>query len=212
MEHYVITIGREYGSRGMEIGLKLSQSLNIPVYYKDLAKMAAKRMGLDENVILDVDETVSVNLASVFSREGSKTKSLQDQLFDCEKTIMQEIVLKESCIMVGHCASYILKQHPHLLNVFVYAPYSVRFERIQEEHEDLSTDEVEMLIDTIDKNRHNYYKHYTKQNRGSRVNRQIQIDSSILGVDGTAKLIEEAVKMRFQLEGKEEGKDEDKDN
>ena len=199
MEHYVITIGREYGSRGMEIGLNLAKCLNIPIYYKDLVKMAAKKMNIDEKLLLDIDETISVNLASILNRDGSNTKSLQDQLYDCEKEIILELAHTESCIIVGHCASHILSQHPNLLNVFIYAPYSVRFKQIQEEYPDLSVDEVERLIDTIDKNRHNYYKHYTKQNRGSRVNRQIQIDSGCFGVEDATKLLEEAAVRRFQL-------------
>lgn len=201
MDNFVITIGREYGSCGYQIGQLVAKKLGIPIYYKDFIPMASKRMKMNESVLLDVDESVSTNYEGLFSRENARAKSLQDQLFACEKEIILELVQKESCIIVGHCASHILRDFPRVLNVFIYAPYSVRFHHIAEEYPSLSTDEVEMLIDTVDKNRHNYYKHYTKENRGSRVNRQIQLDSSILGIENSAQLLAQAAIMRFGLDG-----------
>ncbi len=193
-KHFVITIGREYGSLGYKIGLKLGEMLGINVYYKDLIELVAKELKMDLYQIQDIDETYSVNIGSYFSK-NTPSKSLQDKIFETESRIIKNLAETESCIIVGHCASYILHERRNTLNVFIYAPDHLRLQNILDEYH-LTKEASEKLIKEMDAARHNYYKHYTNQNRLSRVYRQIMIDSSVLGVEQTAEIIMDmAVKM-----------------
>lgn len=196
-KNYVITIGREFGSCGMEIGKIVAKKLGIKVYYKELVEMAAERMGMRTAVLMDIDETFANNLQTYITTP--KKRTLQDTLFETEAEIIKELAEKESCVIVGHCASYVLREFKNTLNLFVYAPYGVRFNHLLNEYQ-LTREATENMIESVDKARHAYYKHYTKANRGSRDNRQIMFDSSVLGVEKTAEVVEHIVKLKFDLE------------
>lgn len=197
MSHYIITIGREFGSCGREIGKILATELGIGFYDRELIEMAAEKSNMKASVLEDYDETVSLKAAGFFPGTGFKAASLQDKLFSLQAQIIKEVSSKESCVIIGRCADYVLRDHKNCLNVFVFAPYGVRYNRLLEEYS-LTHEATERMIEQIDKSRHNYYKHYTKCDRGERCGKHIIIDSSVLGVRGTAKILKEIVMEKFR--------------
>ncbi|MEQ8154075.1 MAG: cytidylate kinase-like family protein [Clostridiaceae bacterium] len=196
MRNYVITIGREYGSQGMHVGMCLAEMLNIPIYYKDLVKMAAEELGEPVDALMDIDETYSMNVADFLLNKNGGPRSRQDRLFDAEANVIRRLAKTESCIIVGHCASYILRHEPNVINVFIYAPDGVRYQHLLEEYR-MTPDATIKMMESVDKQRHNYYDHYTGQKRGSRELRQFMLDSSVLGVEGTAKVLKCIVEEKF---------------
>lgn len=195
---FVVTIGREYGSQGMAIGKKLSEMLGVPMYYKELVNLAAKEMDESEEELLAVDETFSMTVPNIFLNKSMYPVTLQDRLFDVEKDIIRRLARTESCILIGHCASFVLRDFSNVLNVFIYAPNGVRFQHLLNER-NLSKEATIRLMEDADRNRHNYYEHYTKKKRGSRELRQVMLDSSIFGVEGTAQVLKRMIEVRFGI-------------
>lgn len=200
MEQYVITIGREYGSRGREIGEKLAKELKIGFYDKELLEIAAQRLETDVKSIQNEDENITnkVNAFLKTHKLVEHNNSKQDKLFMETKEVLLDKVKRESFVVIGRCADYILKNAVNCLNVYIFAPKSNRIYRIKNEY-GLTEESATDIVDRVDKDRHSYYKHYTKCNRGERSNKQILIDSSLLGVDGTVEILKEIVVKKFKL-------------
>jgi len=114
------------------------------------------------------------------------------------KEVLQSKAKRESFVVIGRCADYILKDSANCLCVYIFAPRSNRIYRIKNEY-GLTEESAADIVDRVDKDRHAYYKHYTKSNRGERSNKQILIDSSVLGVDGTVAILKEIAVKKFKL-------------
>lgn len=196
-ENLVITIGREYGSGGREIGRKLAQALGIKFYDKEIIDMAAKESGMSKEVFEKVDETaVNSLLYSIVSGAymmGSHISPIldlpiNDKLFILESNIIKEIVAKESCVIVGRCADYILRDYKNCINIFIHAPLQTRIEHAITNY-NLPKEKAEQKINKIDKKRATYYNYYTGNKWGQTQLYELSIDSSILGIDATAEFI-----------------------
>lgn len=196
MEQYVITIARQFGSLGRLIGKKLAGELNIGYYDRELIEQAAEIMKKPVSVISDYDEKVTGKFSKMLYPMGIDASVMQTKLFELEKTIILEISSKESCVIVGRCADYILKDHKSCIHIFVYAPYEKRMSNCINEL-NLHKAEAERMIDSVDKARQLYYKYHTNQELHSIEGKHLMIDSSLLGVDGTVHLIKEIVEKKF---------------
>lgn len=195
---YIITIGRQYGSGGHEIGEKLAQRLNIAFYDNALIDRVSKNSGLCEEVIKEHDErptssflynlvmdTYSGSLTSGTAAEipfGQKVFLAQ---FDTVKKIADE----GPCVIVGRCADYILKDKPNLIKIFIYADNDFRITRILEENPDINTAKIDDIIDKKDRNRANYYNFYSDSKWGHAASYDLCLNSSKLGIDGTVDAI-----------------------
>lgn len=203
MKHTVITIGRQYGSGGREIGRRLGELLGIKVYDNELLSLAAEKKGLPEAYLDRVDEKAADSFLYSLAMGASHFRhlhatvqmSMNDKLFIAQSELMKEIAERESAVFVGRCADHILRKHEGLLSIFIHADFESRVARICE-LEGCSRKEAEELIVKNDKRRINYYSFYTGGKWGKSDNYHMTLDSGLLGVEGTANLLVEAVRMR----------------
>lgn len=196
MEHYIITIGREFGSRGREIGEKLGEALGIPVYDKEVIEIGAKKQGIRKSAYNYVDKIIDEKLNGYNTDHIFFESSYVNQLFDLQAETIRDLAKEGPCIFIGRCADYVLKDHKNCINIFIFASYSERYYHLLNEY-GLTEEETKMMIARVDKARHEYYKHFTGRNRGDRHTKQIVIDSGLFGVDGTVEMLKGAIETRF---------------
>ena len=196
MKKVIITISREFGCGAREIARKLASELGIPFYDKDLVDMAAAKAGVHVDIFKNSDEVLSSRSASKLFREfgyGSSTAFYSDKAIAAQADVIRSIAEKpDSAILFGRCSDYILREYPNMLNFFLYAPISYRVRHIAGAY-DLDAKESAKLIKRVDKQRHNYYKYVTGQNRGDRNGKNLMIDVEKFGVDGTVKMMVAAI-------------------
>jgi uncharacterized membrane protein YczE/cytidylate kinase len=195
----IITIGHQFGSGGHEIGEKLAQKLNIAFYDKEIIQYTAKESGYSENYIAEHEEKLTNSiLYDLVTQNYAYTKEMQpslDALFAAESKVIKEIAIKESCVIVGRCADYVLKDMNQLTRVFVHANDKNRITRIAKQY-NLSNDAAKNKIHQNDKKRENYYKQYTGRDVDRIQNYNLTIDSNIFGIDGTVNMINDLVAKR----------------
>ena len=200
----IITIGRQYGSGGRIIGKLLAEKLGISFYDKEIIEMAAKKSGMSQEAFEKVDETAASSLlysiatsVSMFGNYVSPQVDLplNDKLFIIQSEIIKSIAKKGSCVIVGRCADYILKDRSDIINLFIYADKESRKKRAINEY-GISPNKVDSYLHKTDKKRSTYYNHYTGEKWGNYLNYHMCLDSSILGVEGTVHMIEEFIKER----------------
>lgn len=194
METKVICISRQFGSGGHEIGVKTAAKLGIRVYEKELLHMACRYGGVSESTLRDSDEraTNPYLFQGVYEGNYHVTRGLptSEVLFSLQSHEIQKIAARESCVMVGRCADCVLRDEPGitLLRVFVSAPFEFRVQRkIEQEH--LSKDKAVHLVKKIDRQRRQYYEHYTGQPWGDPRFYDINLDSSAVCIDRAVELI-----------------------
>lgn len=200
----IITIGREFGSGGREIGEKLSQRLGIPFYDKKLISVASKLSGMSENVFYQNDEsqsgsfiysllmgTYSVGEGGLIYPEMPISHKVFLAQFDAIKTIAEE----GPCVIVGRCADYVLKEYDNVLKIFITASLKSRKERAISSY-GISTEKADDYVKKMDKKRGGYYKFYTGAKWGEAANFDLCINSSTLGIDNTVELLLDYVKYR----------------
>ena len=191
--NFIITIGREFGSGGREIGEMLAERLGIKCYDKLILKMAAEHSGLNEKLFEINDEkninsiTTSLMSSSYFGATTSHQPILV-QLFLAQFNAIKSLEGKESCVIIGRCADDVLKHYPHKLRVFVCADHNKRVERVMKRH-DCSSKEAEKLIKKTDKSRARYYNYFASGTWGDARNYDLCVNSSVLGVEGTVNAI-----------------------
>ncbi len=196
-ENIVITIGRQFGSGGHEIAKGVADSLAIPFYDKEIIVEAAKKTGLDENLFKEVEErNVSSFLYSIAlgayspanSLSGMPFMNINETVFQAQANVISEFAEKGSGVFVGRCADHILKDHPALCRIFVYADMDDRINRIKKLY-NLSDGEAEDLIAKTDKKRANFYNYYTGLKWNHLQNYDLCLNSAKLGVSGSVKAI-----------------------
>ena len=206
MSHVVLALGRSYGSGGREIGEKVAKLCGMTFYDKELLKLAAEKSGMHPDVLEKIDETAGSSLLYSLSTgthllgahfTQTAEQPLQDQLYIAQTNIIKEIAEKESCVIVGRCADYLLRNMKECVKVFIDAPTETRIKRIMALY-DLPENKAAEQIRKADKKRANYYGFYTGKKWGTRDNYQLSIDSSLLGVDATAELIASVLKKRAE--------------
>ena len=185
----IITISRQHGSGGREIGKKLSENLGIPFYDQDLIEMAAKSSSIDKNFLEHADTKGAGGFWQSLGEGIQHDLSLSDKAFLHQASVIREIAGKGSCVIVGRCGDYILKDYKNVLKVFVYADLDRRKDRIEHVYKE---DDKKALdkIEKTDKKRASYYKYYTGQNFGEAKNYDICLNSGLLGIAKCAETIQ----------------------
>ena len=188
----IITIGRQFGSGGKSVADALGSKLGIPVYDHELIIKAAQDSGFSAELFEQSDEKRrTFSLSSIFtSIYTSPTENYMSDngLFEIQCETIRKIAEQGSAVIVGRCSDYVLRDFDNTLNVFLTSPLSVRVERICERH-DLPEDKAEALILQKDRSREEYYNYFTFGNWGVASTYDLCIDSSILGIEGTADFI-----------------------
>ena len=195
MKKRIITISREFGSGGRTIGKMLAERLGIPCYDKELIEKLSQATGFDPKYIEEQGEYAPTkNLFSyAFVGRNINGMSVSDYLWNEQRKKILELAEQESCVIVGRCADYILREREDVLNVFVHAPVADRAKRIVDVYGE-TTVAPENRLREKDKKRAINYKYYTEQEWGRSQNYHLTIDSSAFGIEGSVDLILSLVK------------------
>lgn len=190
----IITISRQYGSGGREIGRKLAQRLGIPFYDYELISLAAKESGYAEELFAHVESKTNTNsflysLSLVRTSRGSLAKPLNDRLFAIQSDIVHKVAAEGSCVIVGRCADYILKNDFNCLNVFIYADNPSKVRRVMQRKNISEKQAIEAVL-TTDKRRATYYNYYTDGKWGKMGSYDIAINSSSSSIDNIVDILE----------------------
>ena len=197
MDKYIITISRQFGALGRTIAQKMSEELGIEFYDRDIVEHTAKRMGLPVSEISEEEERAGGFLGEKMYPLGMGAVSMQEELFQIQSNIIKDFASKESCIIVGRCADYCLREMDRVLNIYIYAPAEKRVENCTSI---LGMDEknARKMMQEVDKAREAYRKKYSKGMSDVFDNRDICIDSGKFGSEATAKLLCGVVRSVFE--------------
>ncbi len=192
MNATIINIGRQFGSGGRRVAAALGVRLDIPVYDNELIAEAAQKSGFSKDLFLQRDEHKSnftlSNLFGSINRYGSAESFLNDnRLFKIQSDVILELAQQGPAVFVGRASDYVLREMD-CLDVFITAPLEIRIKDVAE-REGISMDEAESMIAKRDRDREAYYNYLTFGNWGVASNYDLCIDSSILGIEGTADFI-----------------------
>lgn len=209
MQNFVITIARGFGSGGKEIAARLAKSLGIHCYENRILTLASELSGLDEFSFYDVDEKLRgsylINRLKQIPRAINfivKDKEFDgdEKLFEYQEKIIKELVAAESCVIVGKCADYVLRDYPNVIRIYIEAPRKACIERtIDRMH--ISEQKADKMITKMDKYRTDYYKFYT--NGGdwrNPTNYDFVLNSNRISEDDCIKLIQYYAKMKQYIE------------
>ncbi|MEG2097063.1 MAG: cytidylate kinase-like family protein [Pseudoflavonifractor sp.] len=189
----IITIGREYGSGGRIIAQRLAEALSIPFYDKEVIEGVAKKTGFAENFVRDAEHRPT-NSFFYDLYSSTQSLSLSDQVFIAQSGVIKDLANKGSCVIVGRCADYILRDYPHLLRVYIHAPIALRARRAYEEY-GVKEANVESYVAKQDKQRASYYNYFTSIRWGDSHSYDLCV-SSALGIDTAVDIIRTAALAR----------------
>jgi cytidylate kinase len=194
MENIYITIGRQFGSGGREIGKKVAQALNIPYYDKELLAVAAEESGLSKDFLKSYDEkpTNSFLYSLVMGQQniigGAPGVTVEQLANNAQRDAVLAVAEKGSCVIVGRCADYILRDKPGLVRVFVSADTDARIQRICG-RDGISPKEAEERMRKMDRTRASYYSFHTDRKWGAAESYDLCVSSSLRGIDRAVGLI-----------------------
>ena len=194
----VITIARQFGSGGREIGQRVAELLGIPLYDKEMIKAASEAGEIDEGIIREVEETATnsllytlamgSNVLGTTAHFGYKMP-LNDRLFILQSEIIKNYANEGSCVIIGRCSDYVLRERDDTLRIFIYGDIEHRRARVAERHPELKPTQIMDVINKTDKRRMSYYNFYTGAKWGKYDNYDMAVNSSTLGIENTAQLI-----------------------
>ena len=185
----VITISREFGAGGGEIGAKVAEALNWEYYHKELILRAAADSNIDVSNLLEWDEKVPVSFGFTQSLFDFYSRPMSEQVFEAQKKVILEIGQKGKCVITGRNANMILKEFDGCLNIFVHADFDWRLRRMKEKMPDFTEEQVAAEINAIDKKRRKYCTFFTKTEFGHSDFYDICLDTSRLGIDTCVDII-----------------------
>ena len=190
MKNRIVTISRQFGSGGRTIGKTVAQQLGIPCYDAELIQAIAQKSGFSESYIRDAGEyTPGSFLSSTFS-DRSFGPTNEDQLWVIQYDIISKLAQEGSCVIVGRCADFILRDKADCLRVFIHADMDFRAERIVREYGEREATAQQRLRDK-DKRRAAYYRFYTDMKWGDALNYSVTLNSGELGLERCAQIIQE---------------------
>lgn len=198
----IITISRQYGSGGREIGEELAGKLGIPFYDKELITRAAKESGFSETVFENVEKkatnsllySIAMGMNAYGNHDiGFTHLSLDDQVFLAQSNVIRQIAKEGPSVIVGRCADYILRDHKDVINVFIWADLAFRKERAIKLY-NMEADKAEETILKIDKRRANYYNYHASEKWGRAENYHLSIRSDYVGIDYAVELLADYIK------------------
>jgi len=194
MENFIITIGRQYGSGGKEIGLAIADRLGIKCYDRTLIELAASKAGVSEESVKSLDEmgkgSLFVPLANAYYGNvltGNFEFTLSDKLYVVQSEIIKNIAINESAVIVGRCANVILESFKNVLRLFIHAPIEERIKKVMA-RESVDAKKAEQMINKIDRKRKSYYSYYTDREWAD-MNDYDLIVSATLGVEAIVELV-----------------------
>ncbi len=197
MEHFVITISRQFGSMGRTIAARLSEILEVEYYDRYIVEATAQRLGQSVSTVSHVEENTGTFFLKKKYPFNMGIYSISDEVFFVQKNIIQDVASKSSCIIVGRCADSILKDMDNCLNVYIYAPYEARLHNCV--HELMMEERVaRKMIKEVDMERANYQKKYCPEVKSVFDNKHVMLNSSEFGIEGTAQILAQIARERWK--------------
>lgn len=200
----IITIGRQFGSGGKEIGEKLAQALEIKCYDKELLSRASKESGISQELFENHDEKptnsflyslVMDTYSFGYSSAAFADMPINHKVFLAQFDTIKKIAQEESCVMVGRCADYALAEYPGTISVFIHADLDKRIRRLAKVY-NLTDSAAKDQIIKSDKKRASYYNYYTSKKWGDSASYNLCLDSGVLGVEGCVEMIKAAIELK----------------
>lgn len=198
-EHKIVTIGREFGSGGHEVGNRLATRLDIPLYDNNLIRMVAEKLDIGEETAKALDETTLNSFLKGFVldpiEKTSQTRGteyippLNQQVFELQSDIIRKLADRGPCVIVGRCADYLLRENPNCINVFICAEWEDRVKRIAEKF-DISERKAAEKIKRMDRERRYYYESHTGLEWGSIDSHHLLLNVSRLGIERAVDILE----------------------
>ena len=195
MKSFSVTIGRQLGSGGRQIGEKLAGELGVGFYDKELIEIASKESGLGKEFFEQADEKEQhslfgglFGLRSSFDEIYINDYLRYETLFKIQSDVIRKLAGQNSCLFVGRCADYVLRENQRCLNIFISSDMEDRVRRIANLHQ-LTEDKAGELIRKTDKKRAEYYNYYSNKIWGAAESYHLCINSSVLGIDGTTDFV-----------------------
>jgi cytidylate kinase len=201
MRNFVITIGRQFGCGAHEIGTKLAQRLNVPYYDKEIIKRAANESGFNEDLFHFYDEKPTTSFLFNVSADGyipmgNNGISLEDQVVQYQFDTIRNVASEGSCIIVGRCADYVLKENPNMVSIFLHASDDYRLNRVINDY-GYSEKNARKEMRSIDKKRARFHDFYADNRWSDVTTYSLSIDVSQFGIDETVDLIEAYINRKF---------------
>lgn len=204
---FVITVGREFGSGGREIGKRLAELFGIDYYDKELLDAAAKESGVSTHFFEKTDERSPSFFESIYSYNlglgissyvGASTPISHDNIYALQSRVIEKIANEKPCVIVGRTADYVLRNHPCCINIFLHSSMKARVERIMRRGDVKSEAEAISIAQKRDKLRAAFYNYYTDKTWGRASSYDLAIDTSSMSIDDVVRLIADYVKIRIQ--------------
>ncbi len=200
MKH-IITIGRQFGSGGRDIGQMLAAKLDIRCYDKEILENSAKKMGICQSILEKSEESTSTRSNLLHNLVmSSRSDSFEEQMAKYEGRFLRQQADKGSCIVVGRCGNYVFRDDPDHIAFFIYAPIEFRTQRIMSQF-NMTEKEATKYITKTDKRRAMYYNMRTDENWNNLSQYNFILDSSVFGIEGTVDLIADIIRRRGAIEG-----------
>ena len=204
-KNFIITIGRQLGSGGRSIANLLAEHYGITAYDRKVIEMAAQESGLSAEFFENADEkkwhgffhAIFSNRAAANALGSSENYLSNDALFKMQSDTIRELAERESCIFVGRCADYILREHPCHINLFFTADLADRVSRIAQE-KNITEAQAAELIEKTDRRRADYYNYYSGKTWGAAESYDLCINTSHLGFERTTELLKEYIESRIK--------------
>lgn len=197
-ENYTVTISRQFGSLGRPIGMKLAEILGCAFYDRDIVEEAAAQLNISVAEASRLEEREKGSFLYMRYPLGTSNIELKERLYEIQYNIIKEWAAKGPCVIVGRCSDYILRNDPEHMNFFIFAPYEARLKNCIEELGMEKSEAVKMIAD-VDRARDAYHKRYTRFKASDLEYNHVMIDSSLLGVEGTAEAMASIIRQRFGL-------------
>lgn len=195
MQDYVITISREYGSGGRDIGKGLAERLGIPFYDREIVELTAQKHGLDADSLSAMEDRAKTPFRFSFDAQPDS----DDRMFILQSRTIIELA-KQPCVIVGRCADYVLQSHPNRYSLFLYSGMKQRLAYMQKKPGIYRTNDPAQAAAKMDRRRAAYYKYHTGQDWGKPGNYHLCVDTGVLGAR-TADLLAEFVRQALAGNG-----------
>ena len=207
----IITIGRQSGSGGKKIGEMLAEKLGVKCYDKELLAQAAKHSGLCEELFEKHDERptssflyslVMDSYSMGYTATGYSDMPINHKIFLAQFDTIKKMADEGPCVIIGRCADYALEDYPNVVSVFIHADLDARIRRIARLY-DLTDAKAKDMIVKADKKRASYYNYYTNKKWSDSASYELCLNSSELGIEGTAKAIEQYVQLKESIQNEQ---------
>ena len=205
MKHIIINVGRQVGAGGQEIGRMLAKDFEAKFYDRELLNLAAKESGFSEKFFKQNDEKkgflrglLNVQMPHLSGGNLYGSNFSQESLFQFQSDAIRKAAADGSCVFLGRCADYVLRDFDNVVNIFVTASIDFRLELVSKV-KGLDVDHARKLIEQVESSRAQYYNYYTGKKWGAADSYDFCIDASILGIEETEKLIAEFIRKKFEL-------------